>query len=160
MTINWQNKKHRLLIILSASLILVLLVYLFVSLLSSRSVNKNAKPTTLNTKIQKSDPPPLENLQWREKERARLAKAGHDQALYTEILAKKDVARCSEMQDLDGESFCLLALAVDLNDQVICDRLTNEDFRSACQSKFTPASTVANPGTTSGEVVNKLINNK
>ncbi len=135
--INWQNRQHRFIIIISGALLLFALVsWLFFSLLNKPKEELKQLGTKQPENAQKFYPVNEGITKWRQKEAARLEKAKHDKALYQEILASKESSRCQEMQNLDGASICLLSLATDLRDGKICDQISNEEFKTACQDNF------------------------
>lgn len=136
--INWQNRQHKIIIIGSAAILLIAIIVLFFFWLNKKSddtfnqTNQQEKETNQT----KTYSVPESINAWREKETARLAKAAHDTALYQEIKTSKDANRCQEMQGLDGKEICLLALAGELKDQTICEKITNQEFLTACQENF------------------------
>ncbi|MFZ4648595.1 MAG: hypothetical protein ACOYMB_03080 [Patescibacteria group bacterium] len=135
--INWQNRQHRIIIIASAVLLLVILFTLVFLIFSKNKKNNNNQQFDQSQVVskKKSDLPPTEILQWREKEKNRLAKATHDEALYKELVASKDSSRCQEMQNLDGPSICLFSLASELKNPVLCEQISNKEWQEACRDK-------------------------
>ncbi|MCX6795416.1 MAG: hypothetical protein NT165_01625 [Candidatus Falkowbacteria bacterium] len=135
--INWQNRQHRMIIIVSAALVLlVIAVLMFLSLRKNSGNQAGPNQSGTQNKNGRVETAPVQIVKWREQEVVRLAKANHDKILYQEILASKDSGRCKEMQNLDGEASCLLSLALDLNDASMCDKISQKDFADACKEKY------------------------
>lgn len=135
--INWQNRQHKIIIIGSAAILLIAIIVLLFFWLNKKSDNTfNQNNQTGQVNQVKTYPVSAELASWREKETTRLAKATHDTALYQEIKNTKDASRCQEMQGLNGNELCLLDLSSELNDKAICEKITNQEFLTACQENF------------------------
>lgn len=135
--INWQNRQHKIIIIGSAAILLIAIIVLLFFWLNKKSDNNfNQNNQAGQTNQIKTYPVSEELASWREKETTRLKKADHDKALYQEIKNTKDTSRCQEMQGLNGNELCLLDLATELKDQSICEKITNQEFLTACQENF------------------------
>ncbi len=135
--INWQNRQHKIIIISSAVILLIAIIFLLFFFFNKKTTDlpKNENQPTNNEQT-KNYSVPESIKEWREKETARLTKAEHDTALYQEIKNSKNADRCQEMQGLNGKNICLLSLASDLQDEKICEKISDQEFLFACQEKF------------------------